>query len=179
MKIIFAILAIIVAAVAILLILALFLKKKYTIERSVIIRKPKNEVFDFLRLLRNQDKFSKWATLDHNMHQVFKGIDGTIGFVSAWDSEMKNVGKGEQEIANIIDGQQIEYRIHFIRPFESLANAYLTTEKVSDNQTRVIWGFKSKMKYPMNLMMLIMNMDQMVGNDLDTGLQNLKSLLEK
>jgi hypothetical protein len=35
------------------------------------------------------------------------------------------------------------------------------------------------MKYPMNLMLLFMNMEKMVGGDLDKGLQNLKSVLEK
>jgi hypothetical protein len=43
----------------------------------------------------------------------------------------------------------------------------------------VLWGFKGKMPYPMNLMLLCMNMDKMLGKDLGTGLQNLKSTLEK
>jgi hypothetical protein len=35
------------------------------------------------------------------------------------------------------------------------------------------------MKYPSNLTMLFMNMEKMVGGDLEKGLQNLKILLEK
>jgi hypothetical protein len=34
------------------------------------------------------------------------------------------------------------------------------------------------MKYPMNLMLLFMNMEKMVGNDLGNGLKNLKTILE-
>jgi hypothetical protein len=33
--------------------------------------------------------------------------------------------------------------------------------------------------YPFNLMLLFMNMDKMIGDDLSTGLTNLKTLLEK
>jgi hypothetical protein len=43
----------------------------------------------------------------------------------------------------------------------------------------VAWGFESKMKYPMNLMLLFMSMEKMVGNDLGTSLMNLKNILEK
>jgi hypothetical protein len=55
----------------------------------------------------------------------------------------------------------------------------MITESVSDNQTKVKWGFSGEMKYPMNLMLLFMNMEEMVGKDLATGLQNLKTKLEK
>jgi hypothetical protein len=35
------------------------------------------------------------------------------------------------------------------------------------------------MKYPMNLMLLFFNMDEMLGKDLNTGLTDLKTILEK
>jgi hypothetical protein len=113
------------------------------------------------------------------MKQEFKGIDGTVGFVSAWDSDNKQVGKGEQEIIKITDGEKIDYEIRFLKPFEGKANAYLTVDSVSKNETTVRWGFQSKMKYPMNIMLLMTNMEKMVGNDLGTGLANLKTVLEK
>jgi hypothetical protein len=54
----------------------------------------------------------------------------------------------------------------------------MTTTTVDDNRTRVHWEFNGKMKYPSNLMLLFMNMEKMVGGDLDKGLQNLKTVLE-
>ena len=56
---------------------------------------------------------------------------------------------------------------------------YSVGKEVVDNQTKVHWEFTGKMKYPTNLMLLFMNMEKMVGGDLDKGLQNLKSVLEK
>jgi hypothetical protein len=35
------------------------------------------------------------------------------------------------------------------------------------------------MNYPANVMLLFMNMEKMVGGDLEKGLQNLKTILEK
>jgi len=179
MKILKGILVFIVGFVALLLILALFLKKEYGVQREITINKPKLEVFDYLKTLKNQDNFSVWAMRDPKMKKEFRGTDGTIGFVSAWDSEVKDVGKGEQEIKKITEGERIDFEIRFFKPFETTDNAYMSTDSISENQTKVTWGFNGKMKYPMNLMLLAMNMDEMLGKDLQSGLNNLKANLEK
>jgi len=113
------------------------------------------------------------------MKKEYRGIDGTPGFVSAWESNDKNVGKGEQKIKKIIEGDRIDYEIRFIKPFAGVANAYMKTTSVSNNRTMVAWGFDSKMKFPMNLMLLFVNMEKMIGKDFETGLLKLKNLMEK
>ena len=122
-------------------------------------------------------EFSKWATMDPNMKKEYRGIDASVGFVSAWESQNKNVGKGEQEIRKITDGKRIDFEIRFMKPFAGVANAYMTTDSMSRSETIVNWGFDSKMNYPMNLMLLF-NMEKTIGNDLSTGLANLKNQLE-
>ena len=179
MKILITILIVLAILVAIPLILALFVKKSYSVEREITIEKPQQVVFDYIKFLKNQNNFSKWATMDPAMKQEFRGTDGQAGFVSAWESKDKNVGKGEQTIVGITEGQRIDYDLHFIKPFEGRADAYLVTESLGDNQTKVLWGFTSKMAYPMNIMLLFMNMEDMVGKDLSTGLTNLKRILEQ
>ncbi len=179
MNILKIILIIIGLIIAIPLLIAIFVKKSYHIEREVIIDKPKQEVFDYIKLLKNQDNFSKWGTMDPNMKKDYQGVDGMVGFVSSWDSENKNVGKGEQTIKKISEGEKIDYELHFIKPFDGRANAYMATESVSADQTKVKWFFSSEMKYPMNIMLLFMNMEEMIGKDLEIGLNNLKNILEK
>jgi hypothetical protein len=39
-------------------------------------------------------------------------------------------------------------------------------------------GIQWKNGHPMNLMLVVMNMDEMLGRDLEIGLQNLKATLE-
>jgi uncharacterized protein YndB with AHSA1/START domain len=179
MKIIKKILIGIIGIIVLILIIALFVKKDYAVEKEIVINKPKTEVFDYIKHLKNQDNFSIWAKADPNMKKEYKGTDATVGFVSAWESNEKNVGMGEQEIKNIVEGERIDFELRFKKPFEATDNAFMTTEAVADAQTKVKWGFNGKMNYPMNIMLLFMDMDKMLGKDLEDGLKNLKGELEK
>ncbi len=178
MKTLKRVLAILGILIALVLIVAAFVKKDYSVEKEVVINKPKQEVYDYVKYLKNQNNFSKWAQMDPNMRKEFRGTDGTVGFVSAWDSDEKNVGKGEQEIVKM-DDNRIDYEIRFIKPFPSKAPAYIVMEPVSANETKVKWGFSGRMPYPMNIMMLFMDIPKMIGDDLQTGLDNLKRIMEK
>lgn len=161
------------------LITAAFVKKDYAVERTIMIDKPVKEVFGFLKFLKNQDKFSVWARKDPNMKKTFKGTDAQPGFVSAWESQLKDVGKGEQEILKITEGERIDYELRFIEPFEAKDKAYIKTDAASKNVTQVVWGFAGQMNYPKNIMLLFIDMEKMLGGELYTGLQNLKQELEK
>lgn len=178
MKILKITVIIIAMLIAVPLIAAIFVEKDYAVEREIVIDRPRQEVFAYIRYLRNQDNYSVWAAMDPNMKQEFRGTDGTPGFVSAWEGN-KDVGKGEQTIVSIQEGERIDFELHFIEPFEGRADAYMITDSVAENQTRVRWGFSSSMQYPFNLMRLFMNMEQLIGNDLEMGLTRLKGILEE
>lgn len=179
MKILQFILIGVIAIVVLLLVVALFAKKKYGVVREVVINKPKSEVFEYVKLLKNQDNFSVWASKDPAMKKEFRGTDGTVGCISAWESGMKDVGQGEQEIKKIVDGERIDYELRFLKPFASTSLAYISFETISGTQTKVKWGFSGEMKYPMNLFLLTMDMEGMIGKDFQDGLNKLKAILEK
>jgi len=173
------ILIVVVILIAIPFIVALFVDKDYAVQREIVIAKPKQEVFDYVKYLKNQDNYSKWATMDPNMKKSYTGTDGTVGFVSHWESDNEEVGTGEQEIKQITEGERIDFELRFIKPFEATEPAFMTTESLSDNETKVTWGFSGHMAYPFNLMIPIMNFEELIGTDLATGLANLKTELEK
>ncbi|MBW8324123.1 MAG: SRPBCC family protein [Prolixibacteraceae bacterium] len=170
---------VLVVLIVLVLITGLFVDGKYAVEREVSVNKTKQEVFDYVKYLKNQSEFSVWAKIDPTMKTEFRGEDGTVGFVSAWDSENPKAGKGEQKIVKITDGERIDYELHFIEPMESTDYAYLSFAAVNDSTTSVKWGFNGEMKYPMNLMMLFMDMEAMLAPDLQNGLNNLKAILEQ
>jgi hypothetical protein len=176
MKILKKILIVVLILIAIPLVAALFIKKEYAVEREITINKPKQEVFDYIRYLKNQDHYSKWVMQDPNMKKDFRGTDGTVGFVYAWDGN-REAGKGEQELKKITGSDRTDVEVRFEKPFEGVADVHMTTESVSENQTRVRWGMAGKSKYPLNFMNLFM--DNMLGKDLDKSLTNLKEILEK
>src|SRR4051812_46616730 len=105
MKIVKKILLAIVALIAIVLIAAAFMKKDFIIVREVTIAKPRQEMFSYIRVLKNQVNYSKWVMMDPTAKMEYRGTDGAVGSISAWDSENKNVGKGEQEIMKIAENE--------------------------------------------------------------------------
>ncbi len=172
-------LVILAGIILFLLTVALFLKKEYTVEREIIIKKPKKIVFDYVKLIKNQTSYNKWTMIDPNSKIEYRGTDGTVGFVGTWESQNKQVGKGEQELTKVDDGQRIELKLHFIKPMESTSSSYMVTESVSADETRLKWGFNGKMKYPMNVMLLFLNLPEILAKDIETSLGNLKGVLEK
>lgn len=152
--------------------------KSYKVERKIKIDRPLEEVYKYLHLLRNQDHWAKWYRLDPEMKKEYKGEDGKIGFQSAWESDHKKVGAGQQTITSLEDNKAIYTKLEFYKPFKSESDAYIKTEKVNEETTEVFWGFTGEMNPPMNMMLLFMNMEKQVGSDFEEGLARLKEVLE-
>lgn len=169
---------VVLTIIAIPSVVAVFVSKSYDVEREVVINKPKAEVFNYIKRLKNQNYYSKWAQIDPDMIKTYRGIDGEVGFISAWNSTNEDVGQGEQEIIAIDEGNRIDFELRFLKPFESTSPAFMVTERIDESTTRVVWGFSGNMNYPMNLILLMIDFEQMIGDDLQTGLNNLKAIQE-
>jgi hypothetical protein len=178
MRIIKKIILAFLAIIAIVLIAGFFMPKDYAVKREITINQPKDSVFKFVKFLKNQDKYSVWNTMDPNMKKTSSGVDGTVGFIAGWESKNENLGVGEQEIKKITEGERIDMELRFKVTFEATDKAFMTTEAVSASATKVTWGFDGAMPYPMNIMMPFMNMEKMLGDDLQKGLSKLKVVLE-
>ncbi len=163
--------------VSIVSFLAFIAPRNYHVSRSIVIKKPKTEVYDYIKFLKNQDEWSPWNKKDPNLKKSFTGIDGTIGFVSAWEGN-KEVGSGEQEITNFVENELMQSQLRFLKPWKSQSDAYIRLQELND-ATKVTWGFSGDSKFPMNLFLLFMSMDKAVGKDFEEGLINLKAILEK
>ncbi|MEN9684562.1 MAG: hypothetical protein RLZZ28_348 [Bacteroidota bacterium] len=156
----------------------IFLSDEYKILEEITIQKNKDIVFEYIKLLRNAHQYNKWVMTDPNLSRTFTGTDGVVGFVSAWESKMKQVGKGEQEITWITEGERIDYALRFFEPFEGNANAFITVVPISANETKVSWGFNGKRNFPMRIMHFLLNLKKMLAKDLQTSLANLKKVVE-
>lgn len=177
MQILLIVLAVVLGLVALVFVLALFTKKEYRVSRHISIQKPVSEVYEYVRQLKNHDRFNKWTMHDPDMKRTYSGTDGTVGFVYAWDGN-KRAGKGEQEITGLRENERVDIEIRFERPFKAVSQAHMDLSAESPTQTRVTWGFHSKMNYPMNAILLFMNMDKALGADMETSLLTLKQNLE-
>ena len=176
MKILKKILIAVVIIAALPFIAALFIKREYTVERNITINRHNNEVFNYIKILKNQDQYNKWVMVDPNMKKELRGTDGTVGFVYAWNGN-DQAGQGEQMIKSIEEGKRLDTELHFIKPFEGRATTFVITEPLTENQTSVRWSMSGKSNYPMNFMNLFM--EGLLGKDMDKSLITLKSNLEQ
>ena len=133
-------------------------------------------VFDYVKYLKNQERYSKWVMADPNVKLTYTGTDGTVGFRAAWESADKNVGVGEQEIMSIQEGIGYDAEIRFEKPFKGISTANVTTEAMSSNQTKVTTTFNSKTPFPMNIMVPMIK--KMLTKDMNQNSETLKRVLE-
>lgn len=163
--------------IALLLLIAAFMPKHYAVSSEIVINQPKDTVFAFVKLLRNQERYSKWVMADPNVKIVYTGTDGTVGFKSSWTSDQKDVGIGEQEITKVEEGKRYEVVLRFKKPFEDDAIGYTTVEAVDGNKTKLVTTFDNDAPFPSNIMVPFIK--NMLKKDMDINNNNLKAILEK
>lgn len=177
MKILKKIFIVLVSIIALLLIVALFVPKKYTVSVSETINQPQPVVQAYLALLKNQEQFSEWVKADPNLHPTIEGLDGTVGATQRWNSKDNNVGEGSQTIT-AITADRMDVDLLFIRPFKGNAKAAHIYKSISANQTEVITEFYANESYPLNLMSYFFGR-KMVEKIETQNLKNIKQILEK
>lgn len=177
-KILIGVAVLIVLLIAVVALAVALAPTDFAVEREIVINKPRAEVFEYAKILKNQNDWGPWYKRDPSMNQEFTGTDGNVGFTSKWTSRNPEVGSGEQEIKRIVPNERIDTQLRFKEPMASTADAHFITEDAGPNQTKVKWGFTGSMPRPFNLFPLVMNLDAAVGKDFEEGLTSLKQIME-
>jgi len=164
------------ALVALILLVAAIMPKAFSITSEVVIERPCAEVFNYVKTIKNQEKYSVWVMADPNIKIDYKGTDGTVGFISSWTSDNKNVGVGAQEITAIKDGERYDVELRFEKPFKATNYAYTATSAINSNQTKVTTVFQGSNPFPLNLMIPMIK--KMLIKDMNQNFINLKRNLE-
>lgn len=164
----------IVGIIVLLLIVAAFIPNKYTVSVSETINRPKAEVFDYVKMIKNQEQYSVWITQDTTVKVTYQNEDGKVGLIAKWDNGKDN--KGEQEITKLTENR-VDVDLRFEKPFKDNQKAATFVKEVSPTQTIVTNEFYGTTKWPMGLMSLI---GKKIIKDAQTqNLKNLKAILEK
>lgn len=152
-------------------------KKEYNLSRTVVINRPKAEVYAFIRQLKKQPLWMPWFLNDPEAVIKYKREDGKVGAASYWKG--KNNVEGIQKIVKVKEGKVFETQLLFIKPYKSLSLNYMAVKEVEPNRTKMVWGVKGVHKFPASVIMLFYGMDRALGKDFETGLHNLKTYLER
>lgn len=177
-KLLIVVVLLVVVLIGVVVVAAFMVPTDFRVERETTINKPSSEIYAYAKMLKNQNDWGPWHKKEPTMQQEFRGTDGQVGFVCYWKGTKDEVGEGEQEIKALTPDKRIDTELRFKQPFESRADAYLILEPGGANQTKVKWGFTGSMPRPMNMVMLVMDMDKEVGKDFAEGLASLKSIME-
>ena len=170
------ILYIILGLLALILLVAAMMPKAFDVTSAIVIERPVQEVFNYVKQLKNQEKYSVWVMADPDINLQYTGTDGTVGFISSWQSENKNVGVGAQEIKAIKEGERYDVEIRFEKPFKATNQAFTTTVALDERRTKVTTVFNGSNPFPINLMIPMIK--KMLLKDMDKNMVNLKRILE-
>ncbi len=168
------VLYLIAGVVGLLLVVSLLSPKSIQDERSIVIKAPKEIIFEQVKYLKNHENWSPWKDKDPQMKNTFTGEDGTVGAASSWQSTVKGVGNGTQTIASIVENESVETDLLF--DGQGKAKGFIRLKDTTDG-VQVTWGFHADVPVPFNLMLLLPAGDD-AGRDFEAGLQKLKALCE-
>ncbi len=167
---------IVTVLVVLVLVAGIIAPKKFDISRSMVINTSAETVFTNVSHFAAFNQWNPWSKLDSAIVVKEEGTDGAVGAKHSWKGNSK-VGEGSMTITKIEPSKSVEWALDFIKPFEGHNQAYLNME-ATDGGQKITWGMKGSMPFPMNAMMLFMNMDKEGGKDYEEGLANLKVMCE-
>lgn len=165
----------IISIIAVILIIPVFLKSTFNVERSILISKPPATVFKIVCDYGTWKNWSVWAIQDVSQKLTITGTPCQVGHTQEWDGQIN--GKGKQGITSLVADKEIVFDLEFLEPNPMKSIAKMIFEEVSGG-TKVTWSNAGDLEYPVGRYFGPF-LDGLVGPDFEGGLKNLKDLAEK
>ncbi|HEY9103188.1 SRPBCC family protein [Chitinimonas sp.] len=161
--------------VALLLVIGLLLPSHYAVQRSTEIQAPADKVFAHLDAPAAWKAWTVWNRRDPQMKIAYSGPERGVN--AAWRWESATEGNGGMVFTAIDPNRQLTYRLEF--PDMGMVSTGVLLLEPAGNGTRVTWTNEGDMgRNPVNRYFGLL-MDKMVGPDFESGLANLKQIVEK
>jgi Polyketide cyclase / dehydrase and lipid transport len=153
----------------------------YHVERKLEVAAPIDLVFGVLNDLHQFAGVlvffgSLWEKRDPNMQKTFEGPAAGIGQSCAWSGN-REVGKGKMTIEESVPGQKVGVKLEFVKPMESTVTCALTLAGTPTGSS-VTWSMHGNHNFLGKAFGVFMNMDNMLGTDIEKGLAQLKTVAE-
>ncbi len=148
------------------------------VEREIVINTPANVIYSQLIKLEYFHQFSIWSQQDSSAIYSFTGVDGTVGATTSWKGSPEISGEGKIEIITLEPNQKVQHQLHFTKPRKGNAVSTFTLTQTEKSATTVKWVFELATPRPWNIFNLFYSLDEKMGDDFETGLQSLKTVIE-
>ncbi len=146
-------------------------KGDFTVERSHVIKAPKNTVYQFVNDLRNWEDFATWITEDDAVTVSFSEKSIGNGANMTWDSQTSSgsiVTLLSKENDSIL--QKMDY--------DGSESSVVLRLKDTLNGTKVTWKSQGKMSFTMKVMAVIQGgIDKIMGRVYEKSLEKLEKKL--
>ena len=161
---------------SLLLLGGFLLPKNYEVIRSIDIDRSHQAVYPYINDLQ---QWSKWTTLNqqHDPSLQLKYSSKSQG-EGAWQSwKSKQLGNGQLTIKESYPLEGVKYVMHIDNDFHIDGQLKITPNLESES-TKITWIYRGNLGNNPVLRYIGLNIDNALGKDLETGLQQLKSLVE-
>lgn len=148
----------------------------YHIERAATMAAPPEEVFAQINDFHHWNNWSPWLDLDPNAKVTFEGPDSGEGAIFRWAGN-ENVGEGSMTIVESRPNEHVRIKLVFLKPMEGVATTDLALMPAGEG-TKVTWSMDGENNFLGKAMCLFMDMDAMIGGNYETGLANMKKIVE-
>lgn len=170
----FFILAVVIITVA----LSFMQPTSQKVEKEIVINTPPSLIYDQLIKLQHFHSFSVWSQQDSSAVYSFTGEDGKVGATSSWKGSPEISGEGKIEIIALESNRKVKHELHFTKPRKGNAESTFTLHQTEKSATTVKWVFELATPRPWNIFNIFSSLDEKMGDDFETGLQSLKTLIE-
>lgn len=159
--------------VTLLLLVGLFLPRRYRVERSLELAVKPEAVYSHLANLRDWPEWTVWnRNMDPTVQFTFSGADTGVGAEYRWEG--KQLGRGRLKLVEADPGKGVSYELDFEE------GRYVSTGSIrfepSGTGLKLTWVNEGELgRNPVNRYMGLM-MDRMMGGDFEKGLAGLGTL---
>ena len=153
------------------------LPSKYQVEKDVVIDAHFEAIYPYLADLRKWQEWSAWTKkADPSLQIQYEGNETGEGSSQKWQGE--KMGEGELMLteANVGDGV---YYVMKMNEGNIEMRGSIVFRPVSPTITKVIWNVSGELGDNPVFRYFGLLMDNMIANDLEQGLKNLKAIVEK
>lgn len=164
------------AIVLIFLVVVAMQPSDFRVERTSTIAASPADVFANVNDFHKWEAWSPWAKLDPAAKVAFEGPEAGQGAVMTWAGNDK-VGEGKMTLVESRPSDLVKINVDFVKPFEGSIISEFTFKPEGD-QTAVTWAMAGHHNFFEKALCLVMNGTKMIGDDMEKGLAQLKSVVE-
>lgn len=157
-------------------IIGFFLPSSVNLQRSTVINRDHQTVFQVVNSLANFNKWSPWYKLDPNAEYVLSGPNSGKGSKITWKGN-NNVGEGSHEIIDSQPHESVKTTFYFGKPDHPVYSSVLV-KPLDDGNTQVTWTFENDFGYNVFYRYFSLVLEESIAPVYEEGLANLKKYVE-